>query len=64
MGYDLEPLKTLESKRRLLRIAEDEGWWFFFEHDAEVIMGRLGSDDRGPALADVVRVSPAAFEGV
>ncbi len=63
MGYDLEPLKTLESKRRLLRMAEDEGWWFFFEHDAEVIMGRPGAGKAGPALGDVVRVTAAEFEG-
>ncbi len=56
MGYDLEPMRTLESKRKLLRIAEDEGWWFFFEHDADVIMGRIGEGSKGHALGDVVRV--------
>ncbi|MHB1327127.1 MAG: MBL fold metallo-hydrolase [Gemmatimonadales bacterium] len=57
MGYDLEPMRTLESKRKLLRIAEDEGWWFFFEHDADVIMGRIGEGSKGGhALGDVVRV--------
>jgi glyoxylase-like metal-dependent hydrolase (beta-lactamase superfamily II) len=29
MGYDLEPLRTLESKRKLVREALDEGWWLF-----------------------------------
>jgi glyoxylase-like metal-dependent hydrolase (beta-lactamase superfamily II) len=58
MGYDVEPLRTLESKRKLLRQAEDEGWWFFFEHDPEVIMGRLGEGEGGgPALSSVVRVA-------
>lgn len=64
MGYDLEPLRTLESKRKLVRVAEDEGWWFFFEHDAEVIMGRLGEGDRGLALGDVVRAGDRDFEGL
>ena len=64
MGYDVEPLRTLESKRKIHNIAEDEGWWFFFEHDADVIMGRLGEGERGPALAEVVRVDGAGFEGV
>jgi glyoxylase-like metal-dependent hydrolase (beta-lactamase superfamily II) len=64
-GYDLEPLRTLESKRRLLKMAADEGWWLFFQHDAEVIMGKVGEGDRGPALGDVVRVGPGdRFEGV
>lgn len=57
MGYDLEPLRTLESKRKIIRQASEDGWWLFFEHDPEVIMGRLGEGDRGPALGDVVRVS-------
>lgn len=59
MGYDLEPLRTLESKRKLVRAAVDEGWWLFFEHDAEVVMGRLGEGERGPELASIIR-SPAA----
>lgn len=63
MGYDVEPLRTLESKRRLIREAESEGWWLFFEHDPEVIMGRIGQGDRGIALGDVVRVDER-FEGV
>jgi len=33
MGYDLEPLVTLESKRRLYARAEAEGWLLWFEHD-------------------------------
>jgi len=64
MGYDVEPLRTLESKRKLVRMAADQGWWLFFEHDAEVIMGRIGEGDRGPALGDVVRVNRSGFEGV
>jgi glyoxylase-like metal-dependent hydrolase (beta-lactamase superfamily II) len=40
MGYDLEPLVTLESKRRLLGRAEAEGWILVFEHDPERGVGR------------------------
>jgi glyoxylase-like metal-dependent hydrolase (beta-lactamase superfamily II) len=39
MGYDLEPLRTLESKRSLLAQAVREGWRLFFEHDPRVISG-------------------------
>ena len=38
MGYDLEPLRTLESKRALLRDAAAGGWRLVFEHDP----GRVG----------------------
>ena len=38
MGYDLEPLRTLESKRALLGQAVADGWQFIFEHDARVAL--------------------------
>jgi glyoxylase-like metal-dependent hydrolase (beta-lactamase superfamily II) len=41
MGYDLEPLRTLESKRSILREAVLEGWRLIFEHDPTVAWGRL-----------------------
>jgi hypothetical protein len=41
MGYDVEPLVTLETKRRILRRAVDEGWLVVFEHDASVAWGRV-----------------------
>ena len=33
MGYDLEPLKLIEEKKKSLGPAADEGWYLFFEHD-------------------------------
>ena len=51
MGYDVEPLLTLETKRRVLGRAATEGWLLVFEHDAEVAWGRLGHDGRQYALA-------------
>ena len=47
MGYDVEPLVTLESKRRIFRQAEDEGWLMIFEHDATVPWGRIENDGKG-----------------
>jgi glyoxylase-like metal-dependent hydrolase (beta-lactamase superfamily II) len=41
MGYDLEPLRTLESKRAILREAANEGWRIVFEHDATVAWGTV-----------------------
>jgi glyoxylase-like metal-dependent hydrolase (beta-lactamase superfamily II) len=63
-AFDVEPLRTLESKRKLLRVAEDESWWMFFQHDPSVIMGRLGMGEGGAALSDVARVDERGFEGV
>ena len=47
MGYDVEPLVTLETKRRVLREAEAERWLMILEHDATVPWGRVGRDEKG-----------------
>ena len=35
MGYDLQPLVTLQEKKKHLKTAVDEEWKIFFEHDPE-----------------------------
>lgn len=50
MGYDVEPLVTLETKRRVFRQAEDEDWLLIFEHDATVPWGRIEHDGKGYRL--------------
>jgi glyoxylase-like metal-dependent hydrolase (beta-lactamase superfamily II) len=44
MGYDLEPLVTLESKRGLWKRALAEDWLLIFEHDPRTPWGRLDPD--------------------
>ena len=39
MGYDVEPLVTLETKRRILSRATAEEWLLIFEHDAKTPWG-------------------------
>ena len=41
MAYDLEPLRTLATNKRLLPEAAREGWYVVFEHDREIPMGTL-----------------------
>jgi glyoxylase-like metal-dependent hydrolase (beta-lactamase superfamily II) len=41
MGYDVEPLVTLETKRRILAQAEAEDWLVIFVHDAAIPWGRV-----------------------
>ena len=50
MGYDVEPLRTLEAKREVLKRAVDEEWLLIFEHDAEVMSGRVSRDGKGYGL--------------
>jgi glyoxylase-like metal-dependent hydrolase (beta-lactamase superfamily II) len=52
MGYDLEPLVTLESKRGLWERAKDEEWLLVFEHDPEVPWGRLDPRSDRPRLLE------------
>ncbi|HEX6849987.1 MAG TPA: MBL fold metallo-hydrolase [Candidatus Polarisedimenticolaceae bacterium] len=49
MGYDLEPLETLASKKRLLPRAVREGWILVFEHDADLPVGVL--EEKGGRLS-------------
>ena len=46
MGYDVEPLVTLASKRTLLARAAAEGWLVVFEHDATVTWTRIAHDGK------------------
>jgi glyoxylase-like metal-dependent hydrolase (beta-lactamase superfamily II) len=50
MGYDVEPLVTLESKRALWREAEAGNWLLIFEHDATTAWGRLATGAKGYEL--------------
>ena len=50
MGYDVEPLRTLESRREIYRRAAGENWLLVFEHDAVVPWGRLDVTGSTPAL--------------
>jgi len=51
MGYDLEPLTTLETKRQLLARAEADGWVLMFEHDPTHGRGRVVKDGKSYAYA-------------
>jgi glyoxylase-like metal-dependent hydrolase (beta-lactamase superfamily II) len=56
MGYDLEPLVTLETRRRLYQRAEAEQWLMVFEHDPTIVSGRLGKEGKGVALVNEKRL--------
>jgi len=55
MGYDVEPLVTLETKRRILKQAVEENWLLIFEHDASVPWGRIEHDGKAYGLVDSAR---------
>ena len=53
MGYDLEPLRTLESKRALLADAVRGQWRLIFEHDPRVVSGIPAQIDRNIELQQI-----------
>lgn len=59
MGYDLEPLITLESKRGLWERAREEDWLLVFGHDPVVPWGRLDPNEEKPTLRE--EASPSAL---
>lgn len=60
MGYDVEPLVTLEAKREVLGRAGAEGWVLIFEHDPEVAYGWARPREEGDGCE---LVSPVQDEG-
>jgi glyoxylase-like metal-dependent hydrolase (beta-lactamase superfamily II) len=51
MGYDVEPLVTLETKRRVLARALAEERLLFFGHDPAVAWAKLGHDGKSYGVA-------------
>lgn len=47
MGYDLQPVITLEEKRAILHEAAKHDWIIIYEHDPACAMSRIEFDGRG-----------------
>ena len=47
MGYDLQPLVTVDEKKRILTQALDEEWKLFFEHYPDTAYATITDTDKG-----------------
>ncbi len=47
MGFDLDPLRTIEERRRFYEQAIAEEWLVLFPHDHDVPVARLKRDEKG-----------------
>jgi hypothetical protein len=56
MGYDIEPMITLNEKKNLLPKAVDENWIFFFEHDPINPAGKIKITDKGYAFGETINI--------
>jgi glyoxylase-like metal-dependent hydrolase (beta-lactamase superfamily II) len=51
MGFDVFPLTTLETRKRIYAQAVEGEWLLFFEHDPEFPLGRLSREEGKYTLA-------------
>ena len=54
MGYDLQPLLTIEEKKHYLPRAAEEEWFVYFSHDPDIPCGLIGPGRKGYELKEVV----------
>jgi glyoxylase-like metal-dependent hydrolase (beta-lactamase superfamily II) len=47
MGYDLDPLSTIEQRKRFYERAIPEEWLVLFTHDHQTPMARIGLNEKG-----------------
>jgi len=47
MGYDLQPIVTLNEKKEILPQAVKENWHLFFEHDPIIAAATITTNERG-----------------
>jgi len=55
MGYDNEPLKTIEEKQKYFARAADKGSIIFFEHDVYTVAAKLEADKRGFIVKEKIK---------
>ncbi|MFA7421628.1 MAG: MBL fold metallo-hydrolase [Melioribacteraceae bacterium] len=58
MGYDLQPIVTVNEKKELLPRAVDENWLLYFEHDAFGVASTISKTDRGFSIKEKLTVLP------
>lgn len=47
MGYDLQPLLTVQEKKKILPMAIEQNWKLFFEHDPNAILATVAESQKG-----------------
>lgn len=47
MGYDLQPMVTVQEKKKYLQLAADENWYFYFGHDPQFAAATVKHTEKG-----------------
>jgi glyoxylase-like metal-dependent hydrolase (beta-lactamase superfamily II) len=54
MGYDLQPMITVQGKTKYLQLAADENWFLYFGHDPEIAAVTVKHTEKGIVLDKVL----------
>ncbi|MCK9280874.1 MAG: MBL fold metallo-hydrolase [Melioribacteraceae bacterium] len=54
MGYDIQPIKTIEEKKALYKNAIEEEWKIYFEHDENIAIGTIKQTEKGFTLGKII----------
>ena len=54
MGYDLQPLVTIEEKKKTLAAAMDGSWTLIFEHDPVNIGAKISKNKKGYMVKEII----------
>jgi glyoxylase-like metal-dependent hydrolase (beta-lactamase superfamily II) len=57
-AFDLDPMTSIETKRRLRQEAAERKTLLVFQHDGQVVAGRLVQGQRGPTVEPVISADP------
>jgi hypothetical protein len=57
MGYDMRPLVTLDEKAQVLKMAGDNGYVLYFEHDPVHEAATVALGEKGYALKEYVTLN-------
>jgi hypothetical protein len=55
MGYDLDPIRCIDERKRFLARAIPERWLMIFPHDHHVPATRVTLNDKGRPVAEAPR---------
>jgi glyoxylase-like metal-dependent hydrolase (beta-lactamase superfamily II) len=54
MGYDLQPLVTIEEKKKILAEAVENEWFLIFEHDPIYVGAKISKNEKGFMVKETV----------
>lgn len=57
MSYDIRPLDTLKEKEYYLKMAVENNWLLYFEHDPHIELCSLQQTDKGIRLKETMKLS-------